>query len=256
MPRVVGESRGRLERENTLETARRCGSPAKWPMRWLRARERRDSSRYRRENIPLQSRHALVDFGIARAPGLTRSGRLTGAGLSVGTPAYMSPEQASADPHVDGRADQYSLACVLFEMLTGGPPFSGPSVDSILVRRFTRPPPRATSRRPDIARHLDGALFKAMARDPNERFTSIERFVEALNAPARPWSSVPGTTESVAVLPFTNMSGDPRTSSSATDGRGDHQRPCEGPGAEGRGANVVVHVQGARATISERSVSS
>src|SRR6476646_9198360 len=213
MPLVVGESlRARLQREKTLETAEALRI----------TREVADALGYahangvihrdiKPENILLQSGHALVtDFGIARAPGLlTRSDRLTGAGLSVGTPAYMSPEQASADPHVDGRADQYSLACVLFEMLTGEPPFAGPSVDSILVRRFTRPPPRATSRRADIARHLDGALFKAMARDPNERFTSIERFIEALSTPARPWSAVFDTTESVAVLPFANMSGDP-----------------------------------------------
>ena len=212
MPLVLGESlRARLEREGTLETSEALRI----------TREVADALGYahangvihrdiKPENILLQSGHALVtDFGIARAPGLTRSDRLTGAGLSVGTPAYMSPEQASADPHVDGRADQYSLACVLFEMLTGEPPFAGPSVDSILVRRFTRPPPRATSRRPDIARHLDGALFKAMARDPNERFASIERFIEALRTPTRPWSALTGATESVAVLPFANMSGDP-----------------------------------------------
>jgi len=219
MPLVVGESlRARLEREKALDTAEALRI----------TREVADALAYAHANgvihrdikpenillagIPGEGRvtHALVsDFGIARAPGLTRGDRLTGAGLSVGTPAYMSPEQASADPHVDGRADQYSLACVLFEMLTGGPPFAGPSVDSILVRRFTRPPPRAASRRPDIARHLDGALFKAMARDPNERFTSIERFVEALSAPARPGSELLDTTASVAVLPFANMSGDP-----------------------------------------------
>ena len=212
MPLVVGESlRARLEREHALETdeALRITREVADALGYAHANGviHRD---IKPENILLQSGHALVtDFGIARAPGLTRSDRLTGAGLSVGTPAYMSPEQASADPHVDGRADQYSLACVLFEMLTGEPPFAGPSVDSILVRRFTRPPPRATSRRPDIARHLDGTLFKAMARDPNERFGSIERFVEALNSPARPWNAVLDTTESVAVLPFANMSGDP-----------------------------------------------
>jgi len=212
MPLVAGESlRARLERENMLDTAEalRITGEVADALGYAHANGviHRD---IKPENILLQSGHALVtDFGIARAPSLTRSDRLTGAGLSVGTPAYMSPEQAAADPHVDGRADQYSLACVLFEMLTGEPPFAGPSVDSILVRRFTRPPPRVASRRPDIARYLDGALFKAMARDPNERFASMERFVEALNAPARPWGALPGTEASVAVLPFANMSGDP-----------------------------------------------
>jgi serine/threonine-protein kinase len=118
----------------------------------------------------------------------------------------MSPEQAAADPHVDGRSDQYSLACVLFEMLVGTAPFSGPSVDAILVRRFTHPPPRASSRRPDIPPHLDGAIFTAMAREPNERFASMERFVDAIAVPTRPLS---GTGASVAVLPFTNMGPNP-----------------------------------------------
>ena len=109
---------------------------------------------------------------------------MTSAGLTLGTLAYMSPEQAAADPHVDGRSDQYSLACVVFEMLVGEAPFTGTSVAEVLVRRFTRPPPRASSRKPGIARHIDGAILTAMARDPNERFVLIERFIEALNAPA------------------------------------------------------------------------
>jgi serine/threonine-protein kinase len=94
-------------------------------------------------------------------------------------------------------------------MVTGGAPFSGPSVDAILVRRFTRPPPRASSRRPDLPRHLDGAIFTAMARDPAERFSSVERFVDALSAPALGAMSGPGSDPSVAVLPFANMSADP-----------------------------------------------
>src|SRR5687767_6197035 len=154
--------------------------------------------------------HALVaDFGIARAATPAGGERLTSAGLSVGTPAYMSPEQAAADPHVDGRSDQYSLACVLFELLVGEPPFAGPSVDSILVRRFTRPPPRVSGVRDDIPRHLDGAIFTAMARDPDERFPTIARFIDALSAPARPPVTLAGAEASVAVLPFTNMSADP-----------------------------------------------
>jgi serine/threonine-protein kinase len=121
----------------------------------------------------------------------------------------MSPEQAAADPHIDGRTDQYSLACVLFEMLVGEPPFTGPSVDAILVRRFTRPPPRASGRRPDIARRIDGALFTAMARDPNERFPSMERFVDALSTPTSASSALLTAEASIAVLPFANMSADP-----------------------------------------------
>jgi eukaryotic-like serine/threonine-protein kinase len=212
MPLVIGESlRARLQRERTIDTdeALRIIRDVADALAYAHANGviHRD---IKPENILLQSGHAFVtDFGIARAPSPAGSDRLTGAGLSVGTPAYMSPEQASADPHVDGRADQYSVACVLFEMLTGEPPFAGPSVDAILVRRFTRPPPRASSRRPDIPGHLDGALFKAMARDPNERFPSMERFIDALSPLSRPWGSVLDTVPSVAVLPFSNMSGDP-----------------------------------------------
>ena len=162
------------------------------------------------ENILLQSGHALVaDFGIARAANSANSERITTAGLTVGTPAYMSPEQAAADPHVDGRSDQYSLACMLFEMLVGEPPFAGPSVDAILVRRFTRPPPRASSRRDNIPQHVDGAILTAMARDPDERFATMERFVDALSAPAQPKGGASTFEASVAVLPFANMSADP-----------------------------------------------
>jgi serine/threonine-protein kinase len=212
MPLVIGESvRARLDRERTIDTAEALRL----------TREVADALAYahangvihrdiKPENILLQSGHALVtDFGIARAPTPSANERLTGAGLSVGTPAYMSPEQAAADPHIDGRSDQYSLACVLFEMLVGEAPFSGPSVDAILVRRFTRPPPRASSRRPGIPRHVDGAILTAMARDPNERFASMERFVDALAAPPQSWSGAIGADASVAVLPFANMSTNP-----------------------------------------------
>jgi TolB-like protein len=212
MPLVNGESlRGRLERERTIamDEALRITREVADALAYAHANGviHRD---IKPENILLQTGHALVtDFGIARAHTLSGNERLTGAGLSVGTPAYMSPEQAAADPHVDGRADQYSLACVLFEMLVGEPPFSGPSVEALLVRRFTRPPPRASTRRPDIPRHIDGAILTAMTRDPAERFASMERFVEALRAPALTAASLLGADASVAVLPFANMSADP-----------------------------------------------
>jgi serine/threonine-protein kinase len=211
MPLVSGESlRTKLEREKTVDTddALRITREVADALAYAHANGviHRD---IKPENILLQSGHALVaDFGIARASSSSGNERITTAGLTVGTPAYMSPEQAAADPHVDGRSDQYSLACVLFEMLVGEAPFAGPSVDAILVRRFTRPPPRASSRRSGIPRHIDGALLTAMARSPDERFASMGRFVDALSSPAHAW----GTAESeasVAVLPFTNMSADP-----------------------------------------------
>ncbi len=212
MPFVAGESlRTRLERERIIDTheAQRITREVADALAYAHANGviHRD---IKPENILLQSGHALVaDFGIARAHSPAGNDRITTAGLTLGTPAYMSPEQAAADPHVDGRSDQYSLACVLFEMLVGEPPFSGPSVEALLVRRFTRPPPRASTRRPDIPRHIDGAMLTAMARDPNERFATMERFLDALRAPAQPWASTPGADASVAVLPFANMSADP-----------------------------------------------
>ena len=229
MPLVTGESlRARLERERILDTAEalRITMEVADALAYAHANGvvHRD---IKPENILLSSggprieavtpgetraSHAFVaDFGIARAGATGATGgreRLTGAGLSVGTPAYMSPEQAAADPHVDGRSDQYSLACVLFEMLVGEAPFSGPSVEAILVRRFTRPPPRASDRRDGIPRHIDGAILTAMARDPNERFPSMERFIDALRAPAGSRVTIPEADASVAVLPFTNMSAD------------------------------------------------
>ena len=212
MPLVVGESlRARLERERTVDLgdALRITREVADALAYAHANGviHRD---IKPENILLQAGHALVaDFGVARGPNARGSQRLTSAGLSVGTPAYMSPEQVSADPHVDGRSDQYSLACVLFEMLVGEPPFSGPSVEAILVRRFTRPPPRISTQRPDIARHIDGAVLTAMARDAGQRFPTMERFVDALSAPTQTPGFEPGADVSVAVLPFANMSPDP-----------------------------------------------
>ena len=85
------------------------------------------------ENVLLSQGHALVaDFGIARAAGVAAGNRLTRTGMSMGTPAYMSPEQAGGEPEVDGRSDQYSLACVLYELLAGQPPFTGPTAGAIL----------------------------------------------------------------------------------------------------------------------------
>jgi serine/threonine-protein kinase len=159
------------------------------------------------ENILLEGGHALVaDFGIALAGATPGAERITQTGMALGTPAYMSPEQSAGDRDVDGRADLYSVASVLYEMLTGEPPFSGPTVESILVQRFTKAPPRITSRRAGVPRHIDTAVHVAMARDPAERQPAVARFAEALRPPAT--RAVSGTARSIAVLPFANMSND------------------------------------------------
>jgi len=127
--------------------------------------------------------HALVaDFGIARAV-LSESGesgeQLTGTGVSVGTPLYMSPEQASAERELDARTDVYSLGCVLYEMLTGEPPYTGPTVQAVLAKRLTEPVPHLRTVR-DVPAALERAVTKALARAPADRFSTAAEFADAL----------------------------------------------------------------------------
>src|SRR3989442_7974032 len=119
------------------------------------------------ENVLLSQGHALVaDFGIARAVGVATGDRLTRTGLSLGTPAYMSPEQVAADPEIDARTDQYSLACVLYELLAGQPPFTGPSMAAVLSRQVLDPVPSLTTLRPGVPASLRRANDPALAKGP------------------------------------------------------------------------------------------
>ena len=139
------------------------------------------------ENILLSAGHALVtDFGIARA--IVKSGgerweTLTSSGVVVGTPAYMSPEQAAGDMAIDGRSDIYSLGCVLYEMLVGAPPFTGPDGELKLVRRFTERAPSVRDSRATVSERIDGVIAKALELDPADRFVTAEEFVTALFGP-------------------------------------------------------------------------
>src|SRR5437764_5573215 len=147
------------------------------------------------ENMLFQSGHAVVaDFGIARAitaAGGTRSRALTQPGAVIGTPDYMSPEQAFGEPELDGRSDQYALACVLYEMLAGQPPFTGPTVESVLLRHLTVPAPRITDVQPDVPKPVAAALTRALAKAPAERFRGMAAFVEAIGAPEAPAGAPP-----------------------------------------------------------------
>src|SRR5206468_7983321 len=149
------------------------------------------------ENILFQSGHAVVaDFGIARAisaAGETRSRALTQPGAVIGTPDYMSPEQASGDRELDGRCDQYALACVLYEMLAGQPPFTGPTMESVLIRHLTVAAPRITDFQPDVPKPVAAALTRAMAKAPADRFSGMAAFVEAIEAPEAPAGAPPPT---------------------------------------------------------------
>jgi len=159
------------------------------------------------ENILLSQGHALVaDFGIARAAGVAAGDRLTRAGMSMGTPAYMSPEQAAGEPEVDARADQYSLACVLYELLAGQPPFTGPSANAVLSRQVLDPVPPLTTLRPGVPGSVRRAIERALSKVPADRFATLPEFLAALDAPEAPAAA---PKKAIVVLPFANLSPDP-----------------------------------------------
>ena len=136
------------------------------------------------ENILLSAGQALVaDFGIAKALDAAGGEKLTETGLALGTPHYMSPEQASATRSLDGRADVYALGCVLYEMLAGAPPFTGPSAQSILARHAVDPVPSLHTVRGTVPAGIEWAITKAMAKVPADRFASAGEFADALAHP-------------------------------------------------------------------------
>jgi serine/threonine-protein kinase len=170
------------------------------------------------ENILLHEGAAMVaDFGIGKA--LSGGGSVTQTGMTLGTPAYMSPEQASGDSDIDGRSDLYSLGCVLYEMLSGEPPFTGPTAQAIIAKRFVSPIPKVRVTR-DVPEAVDEALTRALSRTPVDRFPTAAEFAVALRqlsreggsgaqrTPPEAQKSTPAQ-KSIAVLPLANMSADP-----------------------------------------------
>jgi len=134
------------------------------------------------ENILLSGDHALLaDFGIARAVLPDSDERLTESGISLGTPRYMSPEQALAQRDVDSRTDIYSLGCVLYEMLTGEPPYTGPTPQAVLAKRLSEPVPHLRTGR-DVSLALERAVTRALARSPADRFSTAAEFANALRS--------------------------------------------------------------------------
>jgi tetratricopeptide (TPR) repeat protein len=133
------------------------------------------------ENILLESGHAVVaDFGIARAIDAAGGERLTETGVAMGTPQYMSPEQAGGSKDLDGRSDLYSLGCVLYEMLAGQPPFTGPTVESLVRQHLSAEPPNITNIRPSVPSWVVAALQRALAKTPADRFNPVAQFGEAI----------------------------------------------------------------------------
>src|ERR1700722_12498903 len=138
------------------------------------------------ENILLEDGHALVaDFGIARALASAGDEKLTQTGVTLGTPKYMSPEQAAADTRIDGRSDVYSLACVLYEMLAGQPPFVGPNAQAIIARHALDTAPPLSIVRPTMPPALELVVKKALSKVPADRFATASDFADALRSPVQ-----------------------------------------------------------------------
>jgi len=159
------------------------------------------------ENILLADDQAVVaDFGIARALQATDETRMTGTGLALGTPAYMSPEQAFDTKVVDARTDVYAMGCVLYEMLAGRQPYESGSVLALLARHVAARPPSVREVDATVPLYVDRAAMRAMAKEPEERFASAKEFAEVLRA-----QTVVETVgrRRIAVLPPVNLTGDP-----------------------------------------------
>lgn len=166
------------------------------------------------DNILLQDGTALIaDFGIARATSRHTDGApVTAAGLGLGTPSYMSPEQISQPDTIDGRADIYAAGCMLFEMLTGQPPYAGPSSASVIAQHVGAPIPSARALRQTVTPALDAVIQRALAKRPVDRYPTGQAFADALSAAVTGSSGPVAATQeftSIAVLPFVNLSTDP-----------------------------------------------
>jgi serine/threonine-protein kinase len=228
MPFVEGESlRDRLNREKQLgqEDVLKITTQVASALGYAHARGvvHRD---IKPENIMLSGDTAIVaDFGIARTEGAGHS--LTQTGTIIGTPTYMSPEQGTGSPDIDGRTDQYSLACVVYEMLVGAPPFTGPTVQAVIARHsmdLVSPPSIVRESIPDT---METALLKALSKTPADRYPTVVMFAEALGRPsnitasqrrrtmggmpavasrrAPPWKLIAGAAGGVAVLAIVGL---------------------------------------------------
>jgi serine/threonine-protein kinase len=144
--------------------------------------------------IERETRRAFVtDFGIARA--IQQSAEIstvTSTGHTLGTPTYMSPEQAAADGSLDGASDVYSLGCVLFELLAGTPPFTGPNERTVIARHMTEPPPHIREIRPEVPPELERAILRTLAKAPKTRLSAAQ-LIRALNGEIVPEAETPAS---------------------------------------------------------------
>ncbi len=184
MPYVDGETlRERLSREFRLPISTALGIAAEVADALAHAHRHNIVHRdIKPENILLHDDHALVtDFGIARAVSAAETDSLTETGMALGTPAYMSPEQAGAEEEIDGRTDIYAIACVLYEMLDGAPPYGGGPARSVLKRQMVDPIPSLRESQPTIPFAVDQTVRKALAKEPEKRHKDAEEFAQELS---------------------------------------------------------------------------
>jgi serine/threonine protein kinase/Tfp pilus assembly protein PilF len=219
MPYVEGESlRERLDREKQLPVdeavhhAKSIASALDYAHRQKIVH--RD---IKPENVMIYEGEAMVmDFGIAKAVSSAANDTITQSGMMVGTPAYVSPEQAAGEQNLDGQSDQYSLACVLYEMLAGERPFNGANAAAVMTKRFTETAKPLRVVRGAVPDHVERAVVRAMAVQAADRFATTALFAQALGseilATPSDTATIPqavvSTAKSIAVLPFANMSND------------------------------------------------
>ncbi|HEY7634335.1 MAG TPA: serine/threonine-protein kinase, partial [Gemmatimonadales bacterium] len=193
MPLVEGESlRARLTRESEL--------PVPESVRILRDVADALSYAHRHgvvhrdikpDNVLLSDSHALVtDFGVAKALDEARDSSITGTGLALGTPAYMAPEQAAADPHTDHRADIYALGVLGYEILAGRPPFTGPSAQAVVAAHLAQRPTPVSDLRPNVPPGLASLIMRCLEKRPADRWQSAAEVLQALESYATATSGV------------------------------------------------------------------
>jgi Tol biopolymer transport system component len=204
MPFVEGDTlRQRLEREkqlpleDTLRIAREVAGALDYAHR--QGIVHRD---VKPENVLFAAGHAVVaDFGIAQALEVAGGETLTTTGMLLGTPAYLSPEQAAGGRALDPRTDQYALGCVVYEMLAGQPPFTGPTAESLMHQHLNVPARAVTELRPAVPAALADSIARALAKNPADRFESTSRFADSLVLPAAAQAAArPGSARRLAPL--------------------------------------------------------